>query len=78
VGDDDGRPVDQQPVNSAFQSPLGDGVEPGGRFIEDHQSRVTQQQASEGHELRLARREIAPAGCHFGFRPARHGLHPFA
>src|SRR6266508_2013408 len=62
MGNDDRRAPLEQALDGALDCPLGGGVEPRRRLVEDDQAGVVQEHAGEGQQLGLASREPAAIG----------------
>src|SRR2546423_3932396 len=64
VGDDECRPSGEEKPERLLDLPLGADVDGRGRLVQDQNSRVGEERASEGDQLALAERESAPAFLH--------------
>jgi hypothetical protein len=71
VRDDDPRPVAQQSLDRSIDQHLGGGIEPRGRFIQDDESGILQEDACEGQQLSLPRGETAAGGAEQSAQPLR-------
>ena len=73
--EDAGTPRDQ-PVGGPHDSSLGDRVHARGRLVEHHDPHVADEQAGEGHELLLARRQARAARAEHRVQAVGQPGHP--
>ena len=64
AGDDDRGPVLHQGLQPRLDLHLGEGIDAGGRLVQDEDGRVLEQDARQRYQLPLAHREVRAALAH--------------
>ena len=68
----------QNEIQRLLDLPFGEGVNAGGRFIQNEDGGVLHQHAHQRHELTLPHRKPVAALADFGVQAFGQGLKPFA